>query len=366
MSTHDVPTRAKVQRAVLLSLLGGLMAGVTLFSGPSRFGFSDRVERHLFPEVTTGPAEPTWSPDGSRIAFSMQGDIWTMAVAGESAGAEAGRAVAITEGPWYYFEPSWSPDGQWIAFTVDTGGNLDIGMVRADGSDLERLTEHDAVDIEPVWSHDGADLFFVSSRARGFDIFRLHVADRTVTPVVTGTGDQIQPAVSPDGRTLAWVSPVRGRLGTGGIWTRPLDDLTAEPTLVRYEESEYRMRPQWTADGQAFLYGTDEAGSNDIAVVPASGGNPVIITNDSMGEFSPAVAPDGRSFAFIVEPRRADGALHRGHWRRSVLVMAPGRRAVETGAIRDRAPASPAARRDRPACGCARAACGQRRPGLRP
>jgi Tol biopolymer transport system component len=261
-------------------------------AGPSRFGFSDRVERHLFPEVTTGPAEPTWNPDGSQLAFSMQGDIWRV-------GAGGGEAVALTKGPWYYFEPVWSPDGRWIAFTVDTGGNLDIGIVRSDGTGLLRLTEDEAVDIEPAWSPDSQALYFVSSRNRGFDIFRLQVADRTVTPVVTGPGDQIQPAASPDGRTLAYISPVRGRLGTGGIWTRPLADPAAEPTLVHYEESEYRMRPQWTPDGRAFVYGSDEMGSNDIAVVPADGGNPVVITNDPMGEFSPAVSPDGRTQAFI-------------------------------------------------------------------
>lgn len=222
----------------------------------------------------------------------MQGDIWTVAM-------EGGDAVALTEGPWYHFEPAWSPDGEWVAFTVDTGGNLDLGMVRADGSGFVRLTADLAVDLQPEWSRDGRSLYFVSSRNRGFDIFRLQVADRSVTPVVTDAGDQVQPAVSPDGRTLAYVSPVRGRLGTGGIWTRSLDDGAAPPVLVHYEESEYRMRPRWTPDGRAFVYGSDEQGSNDIAIVPAAGGNPVVLTNDAMGEFSPAVSPDGRLLAFI-------------------------------------------------------------------
>ena len=107
----------------------------------------------------------------------------------------------------------------------------------------------------------------------------------------------MQPAVSPDGLTLAYVSPVPGKLGTGGIWTRPLAGGAA--TLVHYEESEYRMSPHWTPDGKALLYGSDETGSNDIAIVPAAGGNPFVFTNDPMGEFSPARRPTARRFAFV-------------------------------------------------------------------
>ena len=68
---------------------------------------------------------------------------------------------------------------------------------------------------------------------------------------------------------------------------------------MHYEESEYRMRPHWTPDGKAFLYDSDDMGSNDVAIVPATGGNPFVITNDPMGEFSPAPSPDGTSFAFV-------------------------------------------------------------------
>jgi hypothetical protein len=275
----------------VFAILALSLSTAVLVAGPSRYGFSDRVERHLFPEVTTGPDNPTWSPDEAWIAFSMQGDIWKVP-------AKGGEAIALTKGPAYYFEPAWSPDGKSIAFTMDTDGNLDVGVVPADGGAVARLTDAREVDLEPAWSRDSQDLYFVSARGgRGFDIFRLHVADRAVSPVVSDPGDQTQPAVSPDGATLAYVSPVQGKLGTGGIWTRPLAG--GQATLVHYEESEYRMRPHWMPDGKAFLYDSDDMGSNDVAIVPATGGNPFVITNDPMGEFSPAPSPDGMSFAFV-------------------------------------------------------------------
>ena len=285
---------ARLRRRIGAAVLGAAIVTAIVSAGPNRFGFSDRIERHLLPEVTTGPAEPVWSPDGKWIAFSMRGDIWKVP-------PEGGEAIALTKGPAYHFEPAWSPDGTSIAFSMDSGGNLDIGVVPAAGGEVRRLTEEPSVDIEPAWAADSRTIYFVSSRGRGFDIFKLTVDDRAATAVVGDGGDQLQPAVSPDGKTLAYVSPVAGKLGTGGIWTRPIDGGTA--TLVHYEESEYRMRPQWTRDGKAFLFGSDERDSNDIAVVPFDGGNPHVVTNDPMGEFSAAPSPDGTRFAFVSNRR---------------------------------------------------------------
>lgn len=281
-----------------LSRLTLAVAAIALFAapppsltraGPSRFGQSDRVERHLLPAVTTGPMDPVWSPDGRWMAFSMRGDIWKVP-------AEGGEAVALTQGPAYHFEPAWSPDGTRIAMSTDTNGNLDIGVVSAAGGDVERVTRDSSIEIEPTWSRDGTSLYFASSRRRGFAIYRHDFTTGVDTFVISG----FQPAVSPDGKRLAFVAPVRGRLGSGGLWVKDLPD--GDSRLVRYEETEYRMKPVWTPDGRAFLYGTDEMGSNDVAIVSAEGGNEIVLTNESAPEdreLAPTPSPDGSRFAFV-------------------------------------------------------------------
>ena len=76
----------------------------------------------LSAHATDNPAwmrYPAISPDGSLIAFSYKGDIYTVPVSG-------GRASQITTNPAHDSYPVWSPDGQQIAFASDRLGSMDI------------------------------------------------------------------------------------------------------------------------------------------------------------------------------------------------------------------------------------------------
>ncbi len=259
---------------------------------PLRFPhLSIRTEKYLLPAVTTGPLDPVWSPDGEWIAFSMRGDIWKISPGG-------GEAVALTEGPEYYFEPVWSPDGEFIAFTVDLGEQYGIGMMDTEDNQVRYLITDSSINIQPEWSTDGESLYFVSDRGSGLSIFELDIDNETIEPVVDERRNQIQPSVSPDGKSLAYVAPVDGLPGSGGIWVKSLT--SGETRMVHYEETRHRAAPEWTADSKSLMYVSEITGNNDIGIISESGGPPVWITHHEGDELSPAISAGGERVAFTA------------------------------------------------------------------
>lgn len=92
------------------------------------------------------------SPDGTIIAFTYKGDIYTVPVNG-------GRAVQITTNQAYDTTPVWSPDGKQIAFASDRMGSLDIYIVSKDGGEPRRLTTHSGSETPVAFSDAGHILF---------------------------------------------------------------------------------------------------------------------------------------------------------------------------------------------------------------
>ncbi len=114
---------------------------------------------------------PTWSPDGEKIAFSAinggNRDIYVLTLA---SGEVRGLTTDGAEN-----RPEWSPDGKWIAFDSyrRTSSTSDIYAARADGSQIKQITNNIAYDTDPTWSPNGERIAFRSNRDNSQDIFAI-------------------------------------------------------------------------------------------------------------------------------------------------------------------------------------------------
>jgi Tol biopolymer transport system component len=148
----------------------------------------------------------SWHPLGGKLAFSRySGGRTTLFVM--NANGSSPTAVPLPASVKLAWQPAWSPDGTTIAFTCDlSGGNQDICLVNADGTNLRRLTSDAGNDVRPAWKPDGTQIAFATSRYSGVhELAIMNVDGSNVTRVVPGTGGY-QPAWSPDGTKIAFAA----------------------------------------------------------------------------------------------------------------------------------------------------------------
>ena len=94
------------------------------------------------------------------------------------------------------YSPSYSADGKWVVFTKETAGLSDIYRIHPDGSDLERLTDDPAFDDQGVLSPDGRTLAFISTRGSGTaNLWLLDLATRKYTNLTKNQGGQLPAGV---------------------------------------------------------------------------------------------------------------------------------------------------------------------------
>jgi Tol biopolymer transport system component len=98
-------------------------------------------------------AEPSWSPDGTTIAFRDDRDRSGTGFDIFILDLESGEETNLTNSPALDIEPTWSPDGEWIVFASNRDDpNFDLYIMRPDGSDVQRLLDDpDAKNSYPSW-----------------------------------------------------------------------------------------------------------------------------------------------------------------------------------------------------------------------
>ena len=299
------------------------------------------------------------APDGAWVAYAVglpdlardkdEGDIWLSNWAGT-------EHVRLTSTPTRESQPRFSPDGRWIAFVSSrksgdddktTGGQ--IWVLSRQGGEARRLTTRKGGAGDFQWSPDSARLVFVGDDPdpeedrtgddktpkkpividrygfkrdregylvhRRSHLYLLGVASGAVETLTTGDWDDSLPAWSPDGTKIAFISGRGGdadRTNDTNVFVVDAKGGATPRALTTWSGPDSDARPAWSPDGTAIAYlqGSEPKlfaySRNTLAVVPAAGGTPKLLTDASTIDVeAPAWTPDGKALYAIAVNDRA-------------------------------------------------------------
>jgi len=235
---------------------------------------------------------PYCSPDGAQIVFSSDRvghhQLYLMPI-------EGGEATRLTHSKFANNSPSWSPDGSEIAFS--SGGNTSVSnlyAVRPDGTNLRQITDMPGYNfLSPTWSPDGSRLAAEGGKlgetiktewgeAGRMQIWSFNKDGSDPVELTGLDAYNGYPAWSPTGSTIVFDSTLEGWADVMAVNVddRSVANLTQDP-----RENEFAA---WSPDGEKIAFVAGRDGNNEIYVMNADGTNPTRLTNDAGADSAPA------------------------------------------------------------------------------
>jgi Tol biopolymer transport system component len=245
--------------------------------------------------IVSGAGDPTWSHDGSRLAFILRKQAEPAALVTSAVDGSDIRVVLKGDDLYPFLAgPSWSPDGTLLAVERNRGGiNRDLWIVPAQGGDPTRLTKDapGVVSDSPVFEPNGRGVIHSSTRGGALNLWWQPLGGKSPVQLTTGAGPDSSPSVARNG-TIAFLN---------SRWRNTLILLSladgASTTLLT--DASRLWGPVFSPDGKDIAYSRDEPnGLWHLWAVPATGGGARQLTSGNVPEIYPRFTPDGNAIFF--------------------------------------------------------------------
>jgi Tol biopolymer transport system component len=256
--------------------------------------------------VTDFGFNPTWSPNGEEIAYATEGivdprirrqrsEIFRVNLAtGEGHLVSRDNAV----------QPSWSPHGFRIAYwRISLSGQRAIRTVPAGGGAAVQVTNGPGIDWNPAWSPDGRFLYFVSDRSGVMNLWRVPIDERSgrvlgdPEPVTTSSQTIMLPSISRDGRRIAYAAGEDSKTILEKVDFDPVSGTARKPATAIHETSRMISTLDASRDGRWLLF-QSIVPQEDLFMVHPDGTGLRQLTNDGFKNRHPRLSPDGTCIAF--------------------------------------------------------------------
>ncbi len=236
-----------------------------------------------------GDLTPAWSPDGKRIAFTRASETAVRDIYWVS--PTDPTVHVITDDHSNIDSIAWAADGKSILFSSNRGGKFALWKMRLSGHEPERLPFGTEDAFQPAVSGDGKKLAYTQGSAV-WSIVRL-TADHAAGPVLSSTQQDSAPSLSPDSERFAFQSQ---RSGSQEIWTARADG--SDLRQITHQGGQLTGSPAWSHTGNDVLLDSRVGGHSHIFLIPASGGAARQLTSGDANDIVPRWSQDDATVYF--------------------------------------------------------------------